>query len=247
MKNIFVGAKGFFRSARTNKFVKTAAIVCAAVALLAVLFVCVSNIIVVESTKNRILLPEEAASHASENGEYDCILVLGCLARSVYDEETGDYKFVPSDMLEDRLLAALKAYEDGAAPKIVVSGDHGRDDYDEVNTMKNFLIDKGVPSGNILMDYAGFSTYDSIYRVKEIFGAKRIIAVTQSYHLYRTLYIADSFGIEAVGVSADLRIYGGQSGRELREIIARTKDFLMSFFKPEASLPGRSILGKRQR
>jgi SanA protein len=91
------------------------------------------------------------------------------------------------------------------------------------------------------MDHAGFSTYESLYRAKEIFGADRIIIVSQEYHLYRALYIAKALGIEAYGVSADLRSYSGQYKRELREILARNKDFILAIAKPVPSVLGDSI------
>ena len=81
------------------------------------------------------------------------------------------------------------------------------------------------------MNHAGISTYDSMYRTKEIFQADKIIVVTQQYHLYRTLYIADSLGIDAYGVVANPRIYVGQEIREIREILARAKDFVKCVFK----------------
>mgnify|MGYP000152299077 FL=1 len=71
-----------------------------------------------------------------------------------------------------------------------MSGDHGRENYDEVNTMKNYAINDGIPSEDIFMDHAGFETYDSMYRAKKIFGAKKVVIVSQKYHLYRSLYIA---------------------------------------------------------
>ena len=83
-----------------------------------------------------------------------------------------------------------------------MSGDHGRVSYDEVNTMKDYAINDGIPSDDIFMDHAGFSTYDSMYRAKEIFGVKKIVIVSQKYHLTRALYIAKKLGIEAYGVSA---------------------------------------------
>ena len=107
--------------------------------------------------------------------------------------------------------------------------------------MKSFAIDKGVPSTDIFMDHAGFSSYESIYRAKEIFGAKKIIVITQKYHLYRSLYIANSLGLEAYGVKADLRKYIGQSYRELREIIARDKDCIKCIFKPKSKYLGETI------
>lgn len=164
--------------------------------------------------------------------DYDCILILGCGVLP-----NGE----PTAMLHDRLMKGLELYESGAAPKIIVSGDHGTVEYDEVNAMKSFLIEKGVPSEDIFMDHAGFSTYESIYRARDIFEAQKIIIVTQKYHLYRALYLADSLDVDAVGVSADLRSYRGQAYRELREIAARDKDFLFALFKPEPTFLGESI------
>lgn len=161
----------------------------------------------------------------------DCVLVLGA----------GVWGDSPSHMLEDRLLTAIEIYNDGVAPKIIMSGDHGRDNYDEVNIMKKYAIEHGVPSEDVFMDHAGFSTYDSIYRAKEIFGVDKIIIVTQEYHLYRALYIADSLGVEAYGVGADPRKYSGQLYRDLREILARNKDFIKVIFKPKPTYLGESI------
>lgn len=162
----------------------------------------------------------------------DCILVLGAGVR-----EDGQ----PSNMLEDRLKTAVQLYKNGAAPKILMSGDHGREEYDEVGCMKAYALNCGVPEDDIFLDHAGFSTYESIYRVREIFGAEKIIVVTQKYHLYRALYIADSFGIDAVGASADLRTYIGQSLRETRELAARVKDFIYTLFKPEPTYLGEKV------
>ena len=117
----------------------------------------------------------------------------------------------------------------------------GRSDYNEVGTMKEYAVNEGVPSEDIFMDHAGFSTYESLYRAKEIFGADRIIIVSQEYHLYRALYIAKALGIEAYGVSADLRSYSGQYKRDLREILARNKDFILAITKPVPSVLGDSI------
>ena len=122
-----------------------------------------------------------------------------------------------------------------------MSGDHGKAEYDEVNVMKKFAIEKGVPSEDIFMDHAGFSSYESVYRAKEIFEAKKIIIVTQKYHLYRSLYIANQLGIEAYGVASDPRKYVGAAYREAREILARNKDFVKCIFKPEPTYLGESI------
>lgn len=193
--------------------------------LLTALFI---NGYVKAAVKDRILNVEKA----SELKEVDCIIILGC---GVYDDGS------LSPMLRDRLIRGLELYKEGAAPKILMSGDHGRKEYDEVNAMKQYAIDNGVLSENIFMDHAGFSTYETIYRAKEIFEAKKVIIVTQEYHLYRTLYIADQFDMEAYGVSADLNRYAGQSMRDFREILARCKDFAMCIFKPEPTFLGEVI------
>jgi vancomycin permeability regulator SanA len=139
------------------------------------------------------------------------------------------------------LTRAIELYDLGAAPKIIMSGDHGRIEYDEVNAMKQFAIDSGVPSEDIFMDHAGFSTYETMYRAKEIFDADKIIVVTQEYHLYRALYIAEKLGLEAYGVPSDYVAYSGQNVRDIREILARNKDFLTSLFKPEPTYLGEAI------
>ena len=173
---------------------------------------------VVQNTKDAVVDIETAAQL-----EADCILVLGAGVR-----EDGS----PSPMLEDRLLTAIELYENGAAPKLLMSGDHGTLSYDEVNTMKDYAVAKGVPSSDIFMDHAGFSTYESIYRVRDIFAAERVILVTQEFHLSRALYIADALGLEAWGVVADRRNYGGETYYEMREVLARTKDVGQCIFQP---------------
>ena len=163
--------------------------------------------------------------------DVDCIIILGA----------GIWEDKPSPMLEDRLLEGIKLYQNSVSDKIIMSGDHGRREYDEVNIMKNYAIEKGIPSENIFMDHAGFSTYESIYRAKDIFEAKKVVIVTQEYHLYRALYIANQLGLEAYGVGADPRQYIGATYRELREILARDKDFIKCIFKPEPTYLGDTI------
>ena len=183
---------------------------------------------VVKSTAPQILSPEDAA----ELQDVDCILVLGCLVRSEGN---------PSDMLADRLRRGVELYQAGAAPKLLMTGDHGQTNYDEVNTMKQYAMDEGIPSSDIFMDHAGFSTYESLYRARDIFQAKKILIVTQEYHLYRALYVAKALGLEAYGVSADYRNYSGQTMRDIREILARNKDFLTSIFQPKPTYLGDPI------
>ena len=197
-------------------------------ALLAVLFVAVTNTAIVMSTKEKIISPDKAATLT----EVDCILVLGCGLKN-----DGS----PSDMLTDRLIVGTSLYKSGASPKLLMSGDHGSAEYDEVNAMKSFALKENIPSADIFMDHAGFSTYESIYRAKEVFGADKIIVVTQSYHLPRALYIAESLGMEAYGVSADVRSYRGQFVRDARELLARSKDFLYTLTKPLPTYLGEPV------
>lgn len=161
----------------------------------------------------------------------DCVLILGA---GVKDGK-------PKPMLRDRLLTGIELYKSGAAKKIIMSGDHGRADYDEVNVMRAFALEQGVKAEDIFLDHAGFSTYDSVYRAKNIFGAENIIIVSQKYHLYRALYIAKKLDVNAAGISADLNTYGGQLKRDIREITARDKDFFKCIIKPKAQIMGDKI------
>jgi len=170
-------------------------------------------------TVRDLIVPPETAYYT----EADCILILGA---GVRDDGS------PSHMLEDRLLTGIDLCENGLTQTLLMSGDHGQKEYDEVNCMKNYAAAAGIPPEDIFMDHAGFSTYESLYRAKEVFGAEKIIIVTQKYHLYRALYVAQSLGLAAVGVSADLRTYYGQSMRETRELAARVKDLGYTIFKP---------------
>ena len=192
-----------------------------------ILALCINGY-VVQSTKGKILSVEGAAKLQN----VDCILVLGC---GVYSDGT------PSAMLEDRLRQSIALYHSGAAPKLLMSGDHGQESYDEVNVMRQYALDTGVPSADIFMDHAGFSTYESVYRARDIFGAKKIIIVTQKYHLHRALHIAKALGLEAYGVSADLRAYGGQFYRDARELLARNKDFVTAIIQPKPTYLGETI------
>lgn len=175
-----------------------------------------------------------AGRYISDDGGQtaDCVLVLGCAVQP-------DGK--PSLMLRDRLDAAIELYKAGAAPKLLMSGDHGTQYYDEVNAMKDYAMAKGVPSEDIFMDHAGFNTYDSLYRARDVFGAEKVIVVTQSYHLYRAVYIGRSLGMEVTGVAAEEITYEGWVWREAREVMARVKDFGLCFTKPLPTVLGEGI------
>ena len=220
--------KIFIKRLLKSRLIVVSTAIVLATAFLSLSAVALTNAIVLFSTKDKIVTPDVA----TDLEDVDCIVVLGCLVRA---------DGTPSDMLTDRLLAGTELYFNGASPILLMSGDHGQKEYDEVNAMKRFALEKGVSSDDIFMDHAGFSTYESMYRAKEIFGADKIIVVTQGYHLPRALYIAKSLGIEAYGVSADIRTYRGQTVRDIRELLARSKDFAYTLFKPEPTYLGEPI------
>lgn len=147
---------------------------------------------------------------------YEVILILGCGVKA-----NGE----PSDMLEDRLKTGVALYQAGVAPKILLSADYEFDDYNEIAVMKRFCLDAGVPEEQIITDRYGLSTYDSIVRAATLYDIDRAVIVTQEYHLYRALYIAGKMGMETVGVDADIRTYRLQTYRDVREVLARCKDF----------------------
>ena len=182
---------------------------------------------------------ERVSSHETVDGfvesygkEYDCILVLGC---GVKEDGT------PSDRLRDRVKVGVMLYEAGVAPKLLMSGDHGSESYDEVTAMLKLAIELGVPKEDIFLDHAGFSTYESVYRAKAIFSCDSIVLVSQEYHLYRALHIAERFGIEARGVSADLVPYAKMLYHNCRETLARCKDFFFALTKPDPTYLGDKI------
>lgn len=210
------------------KAIKVMTIVVISLILLCVLVVLAINLRVVSVGKSCLLTVEEAETLE----DVDCIIVLGCQVRP-------DGRL--SDMLHDRLTRALELYEKGVAPKLLMSGDHGGPYYNEVGAMKTFAVENGVPSEDVFMDHAGFSTYETVYRAKEIFQARKVVIVTQGYHLHRALYIAQQLGLEAYGVASDLRTYSSQAKQDVREMMARCKDFGMCIFKPEPTYMGEAI------
>ena len=179
---------------------------------------------VVLSTRQQFRTLEDTPPEA-----VDCILVLGC---GVYADGT------PTPMLSDRLSRGVELYQAGWADKLLMSGDNRSQDYNELATMHRVALEKGVPQADVVLDYAGLSTYDSLYRARDIFGVKKVVIVTQEYHMYRALYLARALGLEAWGVAADGQNYRGQTMRDLREILARDKDVLWAIFQPEPTYLG---------
>ena len=183
------------------------------------------NLYMVKTTEDKIISLDEL------NGNYDAILVLGCKI-----ENDG-----PSMMLSKRLDKGLEVYRKNNF-KLLLSGDHGQKEYDEVNVMRDYILKEGIDTKDIFLDHAGFSTYDSIYRAKNVFGAKKLVIVTQRFHLYRALYIAEKLGIEAVGIRAeDVPYQSVMIRNELREVLARDKNFIKVIMEPKSKYVGDPI------
>ena len=124
----------------------------------------------------------------------------------------------PSAMLYDRVATGVRLYQLGKVRKLLMTGDNGRANYNEPAIMRKTALALGVPDRDIVQDFAGFRTYDSLYRARDIFGIRSAILVTQSYHLPRALFTARALGMETIGVAADRGYYPGQVWRDLREI-----------------------------
>ena len=205
-----------------KRFMKIILILAAA----GILFVAGANVFMILYANRYILTPEEAAEKSA-----DCALVLGAQV----------WASGLSAMLEDRVLTGIGLYESGLTNRILMSGDHGRADYDEVNSMKRYAVGMGVPADDVFMDHAGFSTYESAYRAKAVFEVESAFIVTQKYHLYRAVFLARVMGIEAYGVAADRRDYRNDLYNNVRESLARVKDLFMAIFRPEPTYLGDAI------
>lgn len=154
---------------------------------------------------------------ADIKGQRPAVLVLGA---KVYSKEQ------VSPVFADRLDTAVDLYQAGLVKKILVSGDHGSAFYDEVNAGKDYLLDKNVAPEDIFLDHAGFDTFDSIYRAKNIFLLNSLLIATQDFHLSRALYISQHLDIDAWGCHADKRYYANIDYMKRREWLASIKAWL---------------------
>lgn len=211
-------------NAESKRTVKKILIWCGVTVLLCLLLVIAANLIVIFSAKPRVIAQSDA-----ESLNADCILVLG--AKIEGDD--------PSDVLKDRLDVAIELYQAGAAPKLLMSGDHGTDGYDEPSVMKRYAIEHGVPSYDIFCDHAGFNTYDSLARAKKVFGCQKIIAVTQGFHISRAVFLGKALDIDIYGVTSDRSPY--KFSNHVRESLARVKAVFTAVFKPEPRYLGESV------
>ncbi len=196
-----------------KKYIIPSLCLCLMTAFLFGILIAVVSASMISVGQKKLVTIEKASALHSERS-FDCIVVLGAGLRP-----DGS----PSDMLHDRVAVGVELYNALGGIPILMSGDQ-TGDYNEVAAMKALAVSLGVPEKDIFLDAKGFSTYESIWRAKEIYDARRILLVTQEYHLYRGLYLSEALGVEALGISADLRTYRGQIKREVREILARYKD-----------------------
>ena len=188
-------------------------------ALAAVAAVLIIDLVVTGTTRRRIMTADD--EKLAEMEDVDAVIVLGCSVRP---------GGVPSAMLADRIDAGVEALANAPAKLLLMSGDR-HDYYDEPGVMLRCARERGVPEEMLGEDPEGFSTFESVVRAAKTFGFRRVIIVSQRYHLYRALYIADRAGLEAYGVTADPRTYSGQAFREMREVAARVKDFFQCMFR----------------
>ena len=150
-----------------------------------------------------------------------------------------------SAVVRDRIEGSLQCVNMGKAERILVSGDHGRKDYDEVNQIRLYMQRVyGTEESIIFMDHAGFSTYETMYRARDVCCVKDAIIVTQKFHVYRSVYIARKLGIDAVALEAPEMIgYRKELRRawEVREVLARMKAFFSVLSRPKPKYLGAQI------
>ena len=201
-----------------NILIKTLLYIAFIVVLLS-LFVLIINVNMVANTNDRII----SIDNLEKSEEYDCILILGAGIRQ-------DGSATP--MLRDRLITGISAYNHLENVPIFLSGDSENSNYKETVTMRNYLIENGINEADIICDGYGLSTYESIWRAKNVYGFDKILIVSQKYHLHRAIYIADEIGMNADGLNAALTTYGKQPYYSFREYFARIKDVFYSEIYP---------------
>ena len=182
--------------------------------IILIILIVLGNIVgYVERTGEKRIVSQECIKSG-----FDVIIVMGAGVRK--DGE-------PSQILKDRLDTCINIYKSGIGEKILLTGDHGTNKYDEVRAMKIYLMNNcDIDEKNVFMDHAGFNTYDSIYRANHIFKVSKAIIVSNEYHLPRVLYLAEKHKIQAYGIESDLSTYANIDYYVLREKLAQFKDFI---------------------
>ncbi len=212
---------------KSSSKLKKIAIISALVLVIAVVSVLIMNLVVVGGAKGHIVRSPGKVTRAP------VAIVLG--AKVLENQRL-------SDMLADRVNTGIELYKKGKVKKLLLTGDHGQTAYDEVNSMRKYALERGVPAEDIFMDHAGFNTYDSMCRARDVFEVKQAVIVTQDFHLARSVYTARALGIDASGVSADRHIYAGVVLNEAREALARIKAFIqLTITHPKPKFLGSKI------
>jgi len=209
-----------------KKLIKRTVVCVCLLILFGILSFVAIQIYIVQSTEAYI------SKEIADLPECDAVMVLGA---QVYSSGR------PSPLLADRLDYGYELYMSGKVKKILVSGDHGQSNYDEVNTMRNYLLDKGVPREDIFMDHAGFNTYDSMYRAKEIFCIDKLLIATQDFHINRAVFIARKMGIDALGYPCEDKAAYGMKHLNTREKLARVKALWDTTIKRNPEFLGEAI------
>ena len=143
---------------------------------------------------------------------------------------------------EYRIQAAVDLFQSGKVKNLIVSGDNGTKEYNEPQQMKNVLVERGIPEDKIYLDYAGFRTFDSVVRAKEIFGQEKIIVISQKFQNERAIFIAQKKGIEAFGYNAkDVNSYAGFK-TNIREYFARVKVFIDLLLNAKPKFLGEKVI-----
>ena len=192
------------------------------VILLTILWICIIGLVLTIGINCYMILSTKSKIIELDNiDNVDAILLLGC-------KVDGD---TPSLMLSKRLEKTLDVYNK-VKTKVVISGDSTRENYDEVGVMYNYLRDS-IPNDDLILDKEGISTYDSLYRIKNTYGFNKIVIITQEYHMYRALYLADKLDIDSYGIVAnDIPQKIVMLKNRIREIFARDKNFFKGIIKP---------------
>ncbi len=175
-------------------------------ALLGFFFVFLINLQVAGYSNNKIYRSLEAVPN-----EPRIAIVLGA---KVWDGG------VLSPVLDDRVTTSVELYKAGKVKKLLMSGDNPSKEYDEPTAMKNEAIRQGVPEQDIVLDFAGRRTYDTCYRAKEIFNVKKVILVSQEFHLPRSIYLCQNIGLDSIGMRANRQIYEGENYWAFREFFS---------------------------
>ncbi len=162
----------------------------------------------------------------------DVAIVFGA---GVYQDGT------PTPFLESRLLAGIKLYDAGKARVLVMSGDNRTTHYNEPAAMKRYAVTHGVPARAVVLDYAGYDTYDTCYRVHNLFGVDSAILVTHGYHLPRAMLTCNSLGIKSVGVKADRSNISFSKNYLAREVLSINKSAVQLIFKPKPGVLGPKV------